>query len=551
MSLKVIRASTMVIVEAQTPLSQPMPRILVSWIGHADLRAMASQLPEKARDAVLRHVGGDHSPRRGLKGPVRTLLDSVYFDQVHLLSNYDAAVSKDFRKWLGRPATVHLTKLKDPTDYGAIFVAVDAVMGEIAADRALEHASLCILLSPGTPAMAAVWVLLGKTKYPATFYQTWDDDAWESEIPFDLTIDVVPELLRNPDSHLQHLASQSPQEIPGFEGIVGDSKAIRLAVGRAKKAALRDVPVLVTGETGSGKEMFARAIHAASHRRSQPFLAVNCAAIPAALLESQLFGHEKGAFTGADRKHEGAFQRADGGTIFLDEVGECDLDLQAKLLRVLQPPPGTAPCCREFSPVGSSKPVRTDTRVIAATNRDLPALVQDGRFREDLLYRLAVITIKIPPLRERRADIQKIAEGLLEAINRDFEKQEPGYKHKHICDSANSFVSRYDWPGNVRQLYNALLQAAVMTDSDEIAADDLRAAVSESPVGVSRREDALEVPLGDGFSLESHLETIQRHYLRRALIESNGVKARAARLLGMKNYQTLDAQIRRLGVEMP
>jgi transcriptional regulator with GAF, ATPase, and Fis domain len=266
-------------------------------------------------------------------------------------------------------------------------------------------------------------------------------------------------------------------------------------------------------------------------------------------MESELFGHERGAFTGADKKYPGAFQRADGGTLFLDEVGECDPDIQAKLLRVLQPPPDASPCTREFQPIGATKPLRTDVRVIAATNRNLITMVQDGAFREDLFFRLAVITIKLPPLRDRRSDIPHIATALLAQINRDFERQEPGYRHKFLSGSARSFVSRHDWPGNVRQLYNALLQAAVMSDKDAIGVEDLHAAIAEMPDTRPRQDDPLELPLGNGFRLDKHLEAIQRHYIQRAMHEAHGVKSQAARLLGIKNYQTLDAQLKRLGVK--
>jgi transcriptional regulator with PAS, ATPase and Fis domain len=397
--------------------------------------------------------------------------------------------------------------------------------------------------------MAAIWVLLGKTKYPARFYQTYEGKASITDIPFDLTVDYLPELLRGPDRVLQHLASRSPQEMQGFERISGESQAIRLAIGRAGKAALRDVSILLLGESGTGKEMFARAIHAASPRRDKPFLAVNCAAIPQSLIESELFGHEKGAFTGAEKKYPGAFQQADGGTLFLDEIGECDPDIQAKMLRVLQPPLDAPPCIREFQPIGATKTSRTDVRVIAATNRNLITMIQDGAFREDLFYRLAVITIKLPPLRERRSDIPGIASALLTQINRDFARQEPGYRHKFLSDPAKFFVSRHDWPGNVRQLYNALLQAAVMSDRDEIGVDDLHAAIAEMPDTRPQKDNPLELPLGNGFRLDKHLEAMHRHYLQRAMREAHGVKSKAARLLGMKNYQTLDAQLKRLGVE--
>lgn len=523
-------------------------QVLLSWIGHTDLRAMAAEQSPEIRQKI-HDITGMGGPFQGGMGPVKTLLKAVSFERIYLLSTYPRDITELFLHWLGQAAETRYIALANPTEYGAIFAAVDTEMQAITQVLAGKPYRLSILLSPGTPAMAAIWVLLGKTKYPARFYQTYEGRAWVTDIPFDLTVDVVPELLRGADSIFQHLTARSPQDIQGFERISGDSQAIRLAVGRARKAALRDVPVLLLGESGTGKEMFAHAIHDASHRRSKPFLVCNCAAIPKALMESELFGHERGAFTGADKKYAGAFQRAHGGTLFLDEVGECDPDIQAKLLRVLQPPLDEPPCTREFQPLGAAKTVRTDVRVVAATNRDLLSMVRDGAFREDLLYRLAVITIKLPPLRERHSDIALIADRLLAQINRDFAQQEPGYQHKFLSHAAKFFVSKHDWPGNVRQLYNALLQAAVMSDQEAIEVLDLQAAIAEMPTGPRSKADPWELPLGQSFCLEEHLEAIQRHYLQRALYEARGVKSRAARLLGMKNYQTLDAQLKRLGVE--
>src|SRR5262249_1143061 len=290
----------------------------------------------------------------------------------------------------------------------------------------------------------------------------------------------------------------------------------------------------------------ARAIHAASHRKSKRFEAINCAAIPRDLLESELFGHVKGAFTGAEKNREGAFLRAHGGTLFLDEVGECDPLMQTKLLRVLQPPPGTGPCHRVFYPVGASEAVVTEGRVRAATNRDLVQEIKANQFREDLYYRLAVITLRLPPLRERSRDIPLLVEAFLRQINEDFERQEPGYRHKRVSAGGMDFVKRHPWPGNVRQLYNALLQAAVMADGETLGRQGLAGAAG----GLGDPDlNALEQPLGDGFNLDEHLKVIQRHYLRRAMEEARGSKSRAARLLGMQHYQTLDAQLDRLKVE--
>jgi transcriptional regulator with GAF, ATPase, and Fis domain len=276
---------------------------------------------------------------------------------------------------------------------------------------------------------------------------------------------------------------------------------------------------------------------------------VNCAALPQTLLESELFGHEKAAFTGADKLYHGAFERADGGTLFLDEIGECSPDLQAKLLRVLQPPDGEPPCTRVLRRLGSEDDLRVDVRVIAATNCDLLSRVPRGEFREDLFYRLAVITIKLPALRDRKSDVPEIAGTLLSKINADFARNEPGYHNKSISESANAFMVSHPWPGNVRELHNCLLQAAVMSDQDELTAADLEAAVSELPARGRTEQDMLDCPLGDGFDIETHLAEVQRHFLRRAMREAGGIKARAARLLGMEHYQTLDAQLKRLGVD--
>ena len=525
--------------------------VLVSWLGHTDLRFFGIEADAATQALVcdlVRDKGGIKVHGTG-PGPVRTMLANKAFDEVHFFSNYPEDLTEAVVRWTGVEAITHLTALKNPADYREVCAETERLLGEICRSQGDKPFTLHLLLSPGTPTMAAILVLLGKTKYPATFWQTWESKANQTEIPFDLIMDVVPDLLRGPDNRLQHLAALAPKDIDGFRDIIGDSKAIRLAVGRARKAALRDVPVLLAGESGTGKEMFARAIHQASHRRAKPFLAINCAAIPSQLMEAELFGHTKGAFTGATEKRDGAFVAASGGTLFLDEVGELHPDIQAKLLRVLQPPTGTPPCTREFAPVGSTKIQRSDVRVVAATNRDLLTMIREGVFREDLFYRLAVITIKLPPLRERRTDIVSIAERLLSQINTDFAKQEPGYKDKSFSASAKAFVVRHPWSGNVRELYNALIQAAVMTEDPVLQAEDLAAATVEMPIISGHGKDVTTQPLGDGFSLDDHLISIQKDYLHRAMQEADGVKTQAAKLLGMKNYQTLDAQLKRFKID--
>lgn len=521
-------------------------RLLICWVGHNDLRPMALEQPEAVREEILLKVRGEH-PKKGEIGPIKTLLNAEAFDEVCLLSNYPTDWSKRYAKWLGLPVEVRQLNVKNPTDYKSLFTEVDSVLAGFRERKNWKETELCIHLSPGTPSMTAIWVLLGKSRYPATFYQTFDGKASVTEIPFDLALDFLPELYRDSDVRFQQLAAQSPLEVAGFEKIVGDSKPIRYAVGLARRAAVRSVPVLLLGESGTGKEMFARAIHDASPRAGKAFLAINCAAIARELLESELFGHAKGSFSSAHKDRDGAFQAANGGTLFLDEIGECDVSLQAKLLRVLQPPPDEGPCVRVFNRVGDTAESRSDVRLIAATNRNLSQAVREGRFREDLYHRLAVVTIALPPLRDRKQDIPQIAEAFMGQINQQF-GQDPGYQHKRISDPAMAFVKRHSWPGNVRQLYNALLQAAVMSDGKELHREDVVAAVDRAPE-TSSNQNTLELPLGDGFSLEEHLANVQKHYLRRAMEESHGVKTEAARSLGIANYQTLDAQLKRLDVK--
>ena len=526
----------------------PTRRILFSWIGHADLRAMAASLPENEQKEVLKGLKAP-IPQRGEPGPLKCLLDQEQFDEVHLLSDYSPAKNKQYLKWLGGDPVLHAVKLTNPTDYPDVFRVVDTELASVISVPRPHALDLCVHLSPGTPTMTAIWLLLGKSKYhPATFFQTHEGKAWVTNIPFDLVVDFVPQVLRDADARLQLLASQSPQDVEGFEGIVGESRNLRVAVGLARRAAFRDVSVLLLGESGTGKEKFARAIHDASPRKAKKFVSINCAAISRELLESELFGHKKGSFTGAVADRDGAFKEADGGTLFLDEIGECDPAMQAKLLRVLQPPDND-PCHRVFYRVGESKPITSDVRIIAATNRDLNAAIAKGEFRDDLYYRVAAITIKLPPLRERREDIPLLVQRLLGQINENFEKKEPGYRHKTFSNSAMTFVRKHPWPGNVRQLYNTLLQAAVMTDGDVIDRQDVADAIAEVPGKPNL--DLMEQPLGEGFVLTDFLEEIQRHYLIRGMKEAGSVKTKAAELLGYKNYQTLAAQLERLKVEIP
>lgn len=256
----------------------------------------------------------------------------------------------------------------------------------------------------------------------------------------------------------------------GFDSLVGRSTALMTMTHLGKKVAKTGIPVLIEGESGVGKEVFARAIHAESTRGTGRFVAVNCGAIPENLVESILFGHEKGAFTGATEKKTGVFKQADGGTLFLDEVGELPLDVQVKLLRALQE--------REITPVGSKQSFKVDIRVVSATNRSLMGEIESGNFREDLYYRLNVFPITLPPLRDRLEDIPLLAGALLERL-----AKAEGMPQKKLSNAAQSQLMRYAWPGNVRQLQNALFRAVVLSESDTLEPRDfpLGGAVGQAP----------------------------------------------------------------------
>jgi len=527
-------------------------RILATWIGHTDLGALSRYVKLSTKhQEMIKELFKSKSPSDGI-GPIKALLEKEAFSQVHLIGNYEPSLLQQFAKWLGVAVKIHNIEIDNPTNYAEIYQIVDPILEALKLNRGDE---LCFHLSPGTPAMASIWVLLGKSKYPATLFQTHFDPfdksirVLKTEIPFDITVDVLPQFMREPDRLMQHLQTQSPQDTVGFESIIGDSEAIRYAVARAQRAAIHDVPVLILGESGTGKEMFAEAIHKASGRRNNKLLSVNCAAISRELIESELFGHAKGAFTSADKERKGLLEQADGGTLFLDEVGECDLGLQAKLLRALQPPHDKSPCHRVFRPVGATEDRSSDVRIVAATNRDLVSMVKQGTFREDLLYRLATITLKLPPLRERGKDVMTLAESMLVNINEQFQQAHGNaYVAKSLSLEAKKFVRKHDWPGNVRELRNVLIQSAVMCVDKTINDRDIAAALSQLP-NIRQQSGESDKPLGDGFNIDRHLDEIRKRYLLRAMQQANGVKNKAVELLGLNSHQTLTGQLDRLGIE--
>jgi two-component system, NtrC family, response regulator AtoC len=320
-------------------------------------------------------------------------------------------------------------------------------------------------------------------------------------------------------------------DIYEFDRIIGSSGALEKVLDVVRKVAKSNTTVLVRGETGTGKELIAGAIHHNSHRAARNFIKVNCAALQENLLESELFGHEKGAFTGADKQRIGRFEQADGGTLFLDEIGDMSPNTQAKILRVLQE--------HEFERLGGTRTLKVDVRLIAATNRDLTNMVAAGSFREDLYYRLNVVTIQMPPLRERKEDIASLTNFFIRRFSGELKKKVQG-----VDTDALKLLMRYHWPGNIRELENAIERAMLLADHSQISAADLRLGetVTSSP------RDAVSVvkipPTGIA------LEEIERIALVEALKMSNWVQKDAAELLAI-SPRVMNYKIKTLGIDFP
>jgi two-component system response regulator PilR (NtrC family) len=310
----------------------------------------------------------------------------------------------------------------------------------------------------------------------------------------------------------------------GFAGIIGRSEKMLEVFRMVESVCRTNSTILISGESGTGKELVARAIHAQSLRREHPFVAVNCGALPETLLESELFGHLRGAFTGADSNKKGLIEVADKGTVFLDEIGEMSSTMQVKLLRVLQE--------RVYRKLGGTDEVPANIRVIAATNRDLAAMVGEGGFREDLYYRLNVIPIRLPALRERADDVPLIAEHFLTKFTREMGKPVQGF----TSDAAAALMT-YPWPGNVRELENVVERAVALETSDRIQTETLGDHMREGrPAAMSHKRGEGPLPAA-GFNLEQHLQEIERTHIERALKQAGGIQVRAADLLGLSFRQ--------------
>lgn len=487
-----------------------MKRVLLCWIGTTDLRASQGE-----------DVG---------EGPIAQAVEKRGFDEVHLITNYlsDDRVPS-YIEWaeqrISTPYRLHEKELPSPTHFGAIYeAAVHVCTAALGEQR--NQVELTFHISPGTPAMAAVWIILAKTRFPAELIESSRDHGVQTvSVPFDISAEYLDNLLRKPDAQLRN--AEKPIESASFADIIYRSEVMERLVAKAQRVALRNVSVLLEGESGTGKELFARAIHNHSPRKGK-FIAVNCGAIPQGLAESELFGHEKGAFTDAKAARKGHFEAADGGTLFLDEIGELPKDMQVKLLRVLQE--------GEVVRLGASKPISVDVRIVAATNRTLIEEVGEGRFREDLFYRIVVAYLELPALRDRQGDLGLLIDHLIEEINQESEEQ-PGFQRKKISAGAKNILLNHDWPGNVRELDNTLRRAMVWADGEIIEKQDIEEAFL--PTYDKGGKDVLNRPLDGDFSLPELIGEISRHYIRRAEGEFK-TKTEAAERLGFSSRQTFN-----------
>ena len=344
--------------------------------------------------------------------------------------------------------------------------------------------------------------------------------------PFDLDhIAIVVEKALERERLKRGLERFTEEAGERYRLVGGESLQMRGAIETARKAASSRSTVLLLGESGTGKEVFARAIHTWSERRNEPFIAINCVGLSKDLLESELFGHEKGSFTGAHQLKKGKMELAHGGTVFLDEVGDISAELQTKLLRFLQE--------REFERVGGTQPIHVDVRVLAATNRDLSSAIKAGRFREDLYYRLNVIPISLPPLRERREDIPVLAQYFLRRFAAETKKNFTG-----MTAEAEARLVAYPWPGNVRELANAIERAAVLGQGPEITLDDLPPRIVYSEAERT----------SDGLSYREAVDAARADVIRRTLATTRGNRAAAARILGLHKTHLLNL-MKSLGIE--
>lgn len=474
-------------------------------------------------------------------GPILSLLKIRPFDELYLLCSSVAFLEKahDLEQEmkdenLGGRVNIVDFPVHDVISYEEIWLRLTATLDSIDTTMPARSNEWHFLLDSGTPQMKSCLFLAGRTgRYAVRLLQGIPPFHAQGTYRVRDITEATPSL---PIRHMQARTAPEPQIL--FQGeclnneaellytaespIIARSGAMRDALARASRAGKYNEPVLILGETGTGKTILARSIHESGSRSDAAFIELNCSAIPEGLVESTLFGHERGAFTGAERAKSGAMRSADKGTLFLDEIGDLPLIVQAKLLKAIEE--------KTFFPVGADRPVSVDVRIIAATNRDLRQRIREGHFRRDLYERLNVIAITLPPLRERPDDVEALIDKTIRAWNREYGER------KHLSESARNLLRRYPWPGNVRELLNAIRSAAAIATADDILPeylpDDVRTLAEPAP---KKSDISIALP-EEGLDLRARLLQIEWEYFSRALRASDGNREAAARLLGMTGH---------------
>jgi DNA-binding NtrC family response regulator len=495
--------------------------ILISWIGTVDLEAPVSDASKEGAIKAL------------------SINSNIGFAEIYLINTWKAEETDRYVKWLelhlqsnsyDTTVVVEKANLVNVIHYPSIYSVADALLKRL--DQPQNH--LHLNLTSGTPAMIATMLLLGQGVYKATLMQSSQQHGIEIiSLPFDLSLAY----LSQQDQKLVDFSVTSPHQISHFDHIPAVSNAMAQAIQLAKRLAPREVPIIIQGQSGTGKEVMASAIHAASRRKDKKLIAVNCGAIPESLIESELFGHIKGAFTGANAVRVGYFEKANGSTLFLDEIGELSLSAQVKLLRVLEE--------KEVVRVGESTPIKVNVRIIAATHRDLLTMVDEGRFREDLFYRLAVGVIHLPTLQDRQEDIAVLADILIEEINKSAASQ-PGYRSKKLTKEAINFIRQQTWHGNIRELRNTLLRASLWdAQVENLDVSHLQKSIFQrQQIGIKE----IQTNIAQGVDLEKMLDKTRYEYIQAALKYTGRNKAKAAKLLGLSNHQTLTNWMNKLEI---
>lgn len=494
-------------------------KILVAWIGTVDL------------DASRQNGGGE-------SGPIARALEDRRFEHALLLANQDPIVVKKYVAWLRKRSSTKIeieqVSLTSPIAYGEIYAEASKALMKYQ-NKLDDIAEFTFHLSPGTPAMAAVWILLS-AKYPAELIESSIKHGVNTvNMPFDISAELLPEMLKPTDEQLNRLSTGLTPE--SYGEFAFRSPIMARLVKKAEKASQRSTPILIQGESGTGKTLLAHEIHKSGPRKKEVFEIFNCGAVLEDEVVTKLFGD----FVGNRSKYvAGMIDSIGSGTLLLKDVEKLPIQAQIRLQTLTE--------TGIYSNVGQEKRI-SEVRIIASTNSNLMDFVVDGSFREDLFYSLAVLVLKVPPLRERIGDLGALIGNLLEKINSQNQEKEPGYLLKKLSPSAKSFLLDQSWPGNLRELESTLRRATVWSDEEVISEATILDSILFRTEIDKTKETILGRPIEEGIDLQKIIGEVSRHYIKRAIESTEGNKSNAAKLLGFPSYQTISNWIKKYGLD--